>query len=115
MVFDIAESLRRTGIERLVLINGHGGNYVLANVVQEYTGKHGPIMALFPQGADWDRARLDAGMVTGGHADMHAGELETSILLHAAPELVQPGNETADSTADDRPHLLGRVSKCRVL
>src|SRR4051812_30681217 len=106
IVVDVAESLRRTGVERLILVNGHGGNYVLANVVQEYTATHGPLMALFPHGAEWDRARLDAGMVTGGHADMHAGELETSILLHAAPELVRPGNETADWLADDRPHLL---------
>ncbi|WP_258399411.1 creatininase family protein [Micromonospora noduli] len=37
---------------------------------------------------------------------MHAGELETSLLLHVAPELVRAGNETADWTADHRPHLL---------
>jgi creatinine amidohydrolase len=106
IVLDIAESLRQSGVQRLVLVNGHGGNYVLSNIVQEYTAAHGPVMALFPQGAEWDQARTDAGMVTGGHADMHAGELETSILLHAAPELVRPGNDGADWQADDRPHLL---------
>ena len=37
---------------------------------------------------------------------MHAGELETSILLHAHPELVRDGYQAADWTADDRPHLL---------
>ena len=37
---------------------------------------------------------------------MHAGELETSILLHAHPELVRDGYQTADWTADDRHHLL---------
>lgn len=45
-------------------------------------------------------------MATDGHTDMHAGELETSILLHIAPDLVRPGFETADRRADDRPHLL---------
>ena len=37
---------------------------------------------------------------------MHAGELETSILLHAYPELVRDGYQAADWTADDRRHLL---------
>lgn len=37
---------------------------------------------------------------------MHAGEIETSILLHAQPELVRDGYEAADWVADDRRHLL---------
>jgi creatinine amidohydrolase len=40
------------------------------------------------------------------HGDMHAGELETSILLHANPELVRDGYQAADWVADDRRHLL---------
>jgi len=106
VVFDIAESVRRSGIERLVLVNGHGGNYVLANVVQEYTAIHGPTMSLFPHSKDWTVARREAGMASDAHTDMHGGELETSILLHIAPDLVRPGFETADRRADDRPHLL---------
>jgi creatinine amidohydrolase len=38
--------------------------------------------------------------------DMHAGEIETSILLHAHPELIRAGYETSDFVADDRRHLL---------
>jgi creatinine amidohydrolase len=106
LVVDVANSLRQSGVDRLVLINGHGGNYVLSNIVQEYTAAHGPKMSLFPQGTDWTLARQYAGMSTNGHTDMHAGELETSILLHVAPDVVRPGNETADVRADDRPHLL---------
>ncbi len=37
---------------------------------------------------------------------MHAGEIETSILLHTHPELVRPGYETTDFLVDDRRHLL---------
>ena len=37
---------------------------------------------------------------------MHAGELETSILLHAHPDLIRPGYETADHLAEDRRHML---------
>ncbi|RKN48409.1 creatininase family protein [Micromonospora endolithica] len=106
IVTDVADSLTRSGVEHLVLVNGHGGNYVLSNVVQEYTAAHGPKMSLYPQGHDWTTARTDADMETSSHDDMHAGELETSLLLHVAPELIRAGNETADWTANHRPHLL---------
>lgn len=98
VVTDIAASLRRSGIGRLVLVSGHGGNHVLANVAQESYGT----MALFPGFADWEAARTAAGIATTNDEDMHAGELETSILLHAHPGLVRPGHETADHPSTDR-------------
>ena len=63
-------------------------------------------MALFPSGRDWADARQSAGLATSNHEDMHAGELETSILLHTHPELVRDGYQQADWVADDRRHLL---------
>ncbi|MFC8569224.1 creatininase family protein [Streptomyces sp. NPDC057245] len=105
VVRDIADSLRRSGVEALVVVNGHGGNYVLGNVVQEAAAR-GERMALFPAAEDWEAARQRAGVLTSLLTDMHAGEIETSILLHAHPESVRPGYETADFVADDRRHLL---------
>ena len=105
VITDIQQSLRRSGISKLVLINGHGGNYVLRNIVQEAT-INGPVMALFPVSDDWAHAREAAEMVTTDHQDMHAGELETSILMHAYPDLVHDGYQNSDHTADDRPALL---------
>ncbi|MFD5389971.1 creatininase family protein [Streptomyces sp. NPDC127074] len=105
VVRDIANSLRRSGIRGLILVNGHGGNYVLRNIVQESAGGDFG-MALFPGSADWDAARTRAGVRTPSNSDMHAGELETSILLHAHPELVRPGHETSDWISDERKHLL---------
>ncbi|MFH9674152.1 creatininase family protein [Streptomyces sp. NPDC017405] len=105
VVSDIAASLRRSGVTALVVVNGHGGNYVLANVVQEATAR-GERMALFPAAEDWETARERAGVVTSPLTDMHAGEIETSILLHAHPASVRPGHESADVVADDRRHLL---------
>ncbi|MCE7002650.1 creatininase family protein [Kibdelosporangium philippinense] len=101
VVRDIAESLRRSGIGKLVLINGHGGNYVLSNVVQESTG-----MALFPTEVDWNNARNAGGIETPMVSDMHAGELEVSILLHAHPEVVRPDYAQHDHLADERDHML---------
>jgi creatinine amidohydrolase len=57
IVVEVADSVRKSGIEHLVVISGHGGNYVLSNIVQEHTAEHGPVMSLFPLGADWEDAR----------------------------------------------------------
>jgi creatinine amidohydrolase len=105
MIEDIYRSLADSGLTSLVVVNCHGGNYSLANVVQEGNA-HGKKMALFPSGRDWADARESAGLATSNHDDMHAGELETSILLHAHPELVRDGYHQADWVADDRRHLL---------
>ncbi|WP_410658949.1 creatininase family protein [Amycolatopsis sp. lyj-112] len=102
VVNDVAASLRRSGISKLVLVNAHGGNYVLSNVVQESASP----MALFPGVEGWQAAHSAAGLETSLDSDMHAGELETSILLHAHPDLVRPGFADADHLADDRRHLL---------
>ena len=63
-------------------------------------------MALYPAAGDWREARVAAGMQTTDHQDMHAGELETSILLHAAPDLVRDNYHEVDHTADSRDGLL---------
>ncbi|WP_181766461.1 creatininase family protein [Streptomyces albidus (ex Kaewkla and Franco 2022)] len=104
VIRDIAASLRRSGVTGLVLVNGHGGNYVLRNVVQEATAD-GQRMALFPTSADWEEASAKAGVETPARSDMHAGELETSILLHTRPDVVREGFESADWLSDDRRHL----------
>jgi creatinine amidohydrolase len=87
IVTDVAASLNRAGIAKLAIVNGHGGNYVLSNVVQESNvGERR--MALFPRSEDWTDARRAAAVVTSNHEDMHGGEAETSILLATYPEVV---------------------------
>ncbi|MFG2293382.1 creatininase family protein [Streptomyces sp. NPDC048603] len=105
VISDIAASLEASGVRKLVLVNAHGGNYVLSNIVQE-SNLTEPRMSLFPQGREWNRAREHAGLSSSAHDDMHAGEIETSILLHAEPALIRPGFEAADHDASDRPFLL---------
>jgi creatinine amidohydrolase len=105
IIDDIYRSIADAGLTSLVIVNCHGGNYSLANVVQEGNA-HGKKMALFPSGRDWADARQSAGLATSNHEDMHAGELETSILLHAHPDLVRDGYQQTDWVADDRRHLL---------
>ena len=105
MITDIADSVNKSGVSALVLVNAHGGNYVLSNIVQEANAR-GSRMALFPTAQDWKDARSAAHLESTMHEDMHAGEIETSILLYAHPELVKEGYGTADWISDDRRHLL---------
>jgi creatinine amidohydrolase len=107
LIKDIDQSLRRSGVGALVLVNGHGGNYVLSNVVQE-AGSAGRVMALFPTEAGWASARAAAGIRTHPDSDMHAGELETSLLLYAHPRLVRPDYAAHDHLTGDRDHMLTR-------
>jgi creatinine amidohydrolase len=104
-VADIADSLGASGCDRLAIVNGHGGNYVLANVIQE-ANVAGPRMTLFPNRQDWASARTAAGLRSTASDDMHAGEAEASMLLYVWPELVRDGYQHADWQATPRPHLL---------
>lgn len=105
VVTDVATSLERAGVRKLALVSAHGGNYVLSNVVQEanVTDRR---MLLYPGREAWERARADSDCQTSMHEDMHGGELETSLLLHAVPDVVRAGWQQADHDAPERPDLL---------
>lgn len=106
IVTDIQASLKASGISRLAIVNGHGGNYVLSNIVQTANAMSPNSMTLFPTRADWVKARQDAQLESDAHHDMHAGELEVSILLHVHPQSVGTGFTEGDYAAGDRRMLL---------
>jgi creatinine amidohydrolase len=105
VIDDIRSSLVRSGIKYLVLVNGHGGNYVLSNIAQEANVTERRV-ALFPGREDFRIARECAAMETTATEDMHGGEWETSILLHSHPQLVRSTYSQSDHDAPQRPHLL---------
>lgn len=105
IVNDVIDSLKSQGTRGLVIVNAHGGNYVLSNAVQEANTEGEIRVGLFPSREDWMEAREAAGITSTNHDDMHAGELETSILLATHPSYVRDGWQTADHSAPDRRHL----------
>jgi creatinine amidohydrolase len=105
VINDVRDSLRGQGIGKLAIVNAHGGNYVLSNVVMQ-ANAGGRSVILFPAREDWDRARQDAGCTGTTSQDMHAGELEVSLLLHADPGLVGQTRHERDHMAAPRPFLL---------
>jgi creatinine amidohydrolase len=81
---DVARSLKTQGIDRLVILNSHGGNEFrpLVRDVQSECGVLIVVINFYQMCQDQQNAIFaDAGD--------HAGELETSFLLYVKPELVQ--------------------------
>lgn len=101
VINDIMESLALSGIQKCVLVNGHQGNFFLTNLVQELN-RSGPRVFLVPSRSQWDRAYIEANISTSISADMHAGEGETSLVMHLHPELVFH-SEIRDVDASYRP------------
>lgn len=105
IITDVADSLTEQGTSGLIIVNAHGGNAVLTNIVQQ-ANTVGPLgIGLYPSREDWSEARAAAGMTSSSHDDMHAGELETSILLACYPDHLRPGWRTSDHTHSDRRYL----------
>lgn len=97
IIYDIIESLSMSGIDKCIIVNGHQGNAFLSNVAQEIN-RFGPRVLLLPTRSIWDAAYRAAGISKSISRDMHAGEGETSLLMHLHPgEVTIPELEDVDS------------------
>jgi creatinine amidohydrolase len=83
MLKDLADTVARHGVGKLVIVNGHGGND-FRQMIRELQGA---VPLLIAQ-VNWYQC-VDPGPYFDTPGD-HAGELETSVMMHLAPELVAP-------------------------
>ena len=87
-------------------MNGHGGNYVLGNLVQQATARwRVPGSGSSRAREDWNDARdgsRDDQHLPRGYARRRARSLDPSA---AFPDAVRDGWDQDDHTADDRRHL----------
>ena len=86
LVVDIGKSLSRHGVERLVIINCHGGNRTpLSQAASRILREHG-VATHVVNWTDYARERLEE---LFGHDEWsHAGDHETSIIEYYRPDLV---------------------------
>ena len=89
---DVATSLAPHGVRKLVVLNGHGGND-FRQMIRELQ----PQVPLLICTINWWNC-VDPRPFFDEPGD-HAGELETSVMLHLAPELVLPLSEAGRGNA----------------
>jgi len=97
---DIVDVLDRQGIEKLVILNSHGGN----NFKQMIRELYGDYPDVFVCAINWWQVLDSAGYFD--EPGDHAGEMETSVMMHIAPDLVLPISE-AGSGAENKSKLQG--------
>ena len=89
---DLAEVILNAGIDKLVILNGHGGND-FKQMIRELAGG---FPELFVCGVNW---YLAGNLSIFDQPGDHAGEMETSTMLHLNPQWVLPLEEAGDGAA----------------
>jgi creatinine amidohydrolase len=101
VVDDLVHSLHQHGIYQVAVLNNHGsamttttvplGNFIVKTAVRQLNYELPGITAIWVQPFAAARAAL-AEIFPSAQQEVQAGAVETSILMHLAPELVgQPG------------------------
>ena len=87
LLIELGDSVHRAGLRRLVLFNSHGGNpQVLDIVARTLRIRH----AMFVVVVSWPRLGLPPELFSAAELThgIHGGDLETSVMLHLRPDLV---------------------------
>jgi creatinine amidohydrolase len=101
VVCDVCRSIHRNGFERIVLLNGHGGNRSINQAIAIKLAEEDIFILPITY---WDmvsdllieQSQRDAGSIG------HAGEWETALQLYLRPDLVAHDRIAGD---EDRPDL----------
>ncbi|CAI6051851.1 creatininase family protein [Cohnella sp. JJ-181] len=84
---DIAESLQYSGFTKLIIANFHGGNWIIKPTVRNLNRELGGLQTVLLYAGDVARPRYGE-IFNHVQGDIHAGEMETSLMLHLHPEYV---------------------------
>lgn len=85
---EIGESVARAGIKKLVTINSHGGNLTIIDLMARQLRVRHNMLAVH---CSWGRFGYPDGLFTAAERThgIHGGDIETSIMLAAYPDLVR--------------------------
>jgi len=98
VLHDVLEVLNRQGIQKLLILNSHGGND-FKTMLRELGLKY---PEMFLSSCNWFQALNKAAFFE--NAGDHADEMETSLILHLRPDLVLPLEEAGDGR-DKKPKI----------
>jgi len=100
VVRDVVDSLYRQGFEIVVLVNSHGGNFILRPCVREINYKNPGRKTIFVD--PWEMVPEEKmRRIFTGTNELHCGEIETSVMLH-----LEPGMVRGEKIEDGRPEAL---------
>jgi creatinine amidohydrolase len=88
MWVEIGESIARAGLRKLVMVTSHGGNVDLLAVAARELRVRFQMLAVH---TSWRRLGLPPNLFDDREAahGIHAGDIETSLMLHFRPDLVR--------------------------
>lgn len=81
---DVVRSLTSQGIDRLAIVNGHGGNE-FKPLVRDLQNKYSVLIVV----VNWYHLIADLIVAVSGSAVDHGDDAETSLMLHLQPQLVE--------------------------
>lgn len=93
ILHDVVEVLNRQGINKLIILNSHGGND-FKTMIRELGLK---FPGMFLCSCNWYQSVDQKAFFE--NKDDHAGEMETSLILYLRPELVLPLSEAGEGKA----------------
>jgi len=99
VVKDVCQALKHHGIRKVLIINGHGGNWILKPTVREIN-LGDPEMTVILSGAGTLAATLK-----GSKIELHSGEIETSRMMEVFPHLVKAEQRRDFQPDVDREYL----------
>lgn len=84
---ELGESVRRAAIRKLILLNSHGGQPQIMDIVARELRVQ---QKMFVVNVAWQALRAPSGLFSAAELQhgIHGGEVETSLMLHLRPDLV---------------------------
>jgi len=106
MICDICLDLKAQGFRKICIIQGHGGIFVMNNIVRELNADHNPdLMVVNINIMEICWAEFQNHGLLEGSPGIHAEEVETSLILYLHPELVDMSKAVDFIPAVPRSHL----------
>lgn len=87
VVYDMCDSLKRHGIEHIFIVNGHAGNGVMQERMDDFRSRLGIDVQFCSYWEAYSQQYIEEHMESG-HAPGHAAEFETAFAMAAFPENV---------------------------
>lgn len=84
---ELGLSVARSGVKKIVIVNSHGGNEEVMSIVTREWRVREKMLAVK---TSWQRFGRPAGLYTDleDRQGIHGGDVETSLMLHFRPDLV---------------------------